>query len=173
MSPLTLHLIIFPLMKAQVSSPPSHLVAHRPFPSSSGPSELSPQILASIYFCPRLLPSPSTFCLTSSSPRPRLIQLLLRRPLLLGCLFPPSARRRSLIFPFLCRLPSPVRALITPHLLSASMPHLLQVSRSSSAPTVPRICPRVVSVHEGGEHLHHMFRSRKLDDSGRKKKYRT
>lgn len=72
---------------------------------SSGPSELSPQILASIYFCPRLLPSSSTFCLTSFSPQPRLIQLLLRRPLLLGCLFPPSACCRSLIFPFLADSP--------------------------------------------------------------------
>lgn len=99
------HLIISPLMKAQVSSPASlsSPIAHcpSPIPPSSGPSELSPQILASIYFCPCLLPSPSTFCLTSSSPQPRLIQLLLCRPLLLGCLFPPSARRRSLIFPFL------------------------------------------------------------------------
>lgn len=142
------HLIISALMTAQVSTPPS---LSSPI-ASSGLSELSPQILAVIYFCPHLLPSPSTFCLTSSSPRPRLIQLLLRRAV-------PSCSAASSLH-LLAAAPSSFPSMPTPlpcacSYYSASFLRFraafiasLSRSHSSSAPTVPHICPRAVSVHE-------------------------
>lgn len=137
---------------------------------SFGLDELSCLILTLIYFC-SLFPLFS-FCLSSFSPWPGLMQLLLPRPSCLAALSPPSAR-----LPLLYLLKSSfsvtfVFALILLCIFSSTLYLLLflpsLIPPSHPPPTLPLLCPGAVSVNgEGDEHLHHMLCSRKLNDSGK------
>lgn len=134
------HLIFSPLMKAQSLPllPPNIAFLLLSF----GADELFSLILTLIYFC-SLLPLPS-FCLTSFSPWPGLIQLLLP---------PPSARLPHLHFLSTRFLDSP-SSMCSYCSASSSFPCCTYCSFSPvpslPPPTVPCICPRAVSVHGGG-----------------------
>lgn len=133
------HLIFSPLMKAQSLPllPPNIAFLLLSF----RPDELFSLILTLIYFC-SLLPLPS-FCLTSFSPWPGLIQLLLPRPSCSAALSsicsPPSS---SLPFNSLPWLPF-LYVLLLLCIFVVSMLHLLQFLPCSFSPS--SYCPMYLS----------------------------